>query len=881
MDYNNLYQQYSAFTDPFGFREEEDAVGNARPVTQTIKTDPITGEQTMTIKGSPQDLSAANPLTPTVVMPGQPSGAGGFLGGYEDMAPAGPARPQMAAPQMAAPMPAVDNRNIVPLEQPAQGGYDPEQMAQVLQQAGLNYQQPQPIATLAQAGTSDMNPPVIPQRPEPTGAGGFLGGTEDMAPAPAAPIAPVAPVAPGAPAAAPGAALTRQAESGGDYNVGYNRAGTSDAFGAYQILGSTYRDIQRRDPYFAGRDQRSLTPEEQDRANQVVRDMNTEGLRSQGVEPSESNLQLAHFLGAKGAADYLSRGYISPAAEAANGGPEKARQIAEARLALGRGPAVAGVGREMGMGEPGYGGAGTMPAVPSKTPWMDSVLNLQNNTEGLAAYVGNPDNPKEARDAASLILKSRYKEEDMTRQGQKMVTEAIQKGDWKTLERLMKPTPRQKREDEDGLTVGGLAKAFLLSAIGAQSAAEDVMTKMGVGAKWTSTTIGEDEVNAKFRKDGSAIEGEYITGPKAGQALDSDELRSISGGGSGGKTTKPDAGQIYEKRDANGNVVAKGRLITEYKNNKANTYIDLGGNKRAAFNSSWSPESISTASTKAIQGAQIRAKWAAPIAYNTASGKYAGEFNTANDASLAYQTVTPNEDPVLVDRNNNNQPVTVDARGNVNFVPNAKGAPGTAGGAGGQTTAGPTPKAASADLIYSSKLPAAPKYREAGFDNESPTAFKERTESWSKTFGKLYDSQQKNIKEARSLLPFVGKMKDLIDQGTGSGLGTIVDSVGNFFGYSTDGAKAIAAIAPLANKVLMSVERFEGPQSDKDVASYREAAGKLSDPKVPPDQKQAAFNTIIEILKRNAPTLDWDSVAGSAKTNAGTTSTGIKWERAK
>ena len=108
-----------------------------------------------------------------------------------------------------------------------------------------------------------------------------------------------------------------------------------------------------------------------------------------------------------------------------------------------------------------------------------------------------------------------------------------------------------------------------------------------------------------------------------------------------------------------------------------------------------------------------------------------------------------------------------------------------------------------------------------------------------------------------------------------------VDSVGNFFGYSTDGAKAIAAIAPLASKVLMSVERFEGPQSNKDVDAYKEAAGKLSDPKVPPDQKQAAFNTLIEIMKRNAPTLDWDSVAGTAKTNAGTTSTGIKWERAK
>lgn len=44
------------------------------PVKQTITTDPITGEQKMTITGSPQDLSAANPLTPTI-MPVAPPAA--------------------------------------------------------------------------------------------------------------------------------------------------------------------------------------------------------------------------------------------------------------------------------------------------------------------------------------------------------------------------------------------------------------------------------------------------------------------------------------------------------------------------------------------------------------------------------------------------------------------------------------------------------------------------------------------------------------------------------------------------------------------------------------------------------------------------------------
>jgi hypothetical protein len=39
----------------------------AKPVTQTIKTDPKTGEQTMTVSGSVEDLGPGNPLAPTVV----------------------------------------------------------------------------------------------------------------------------------------------------------------------------------------------------------------------------------------------------------------------------------------------------------------------------------------------------------------------------------------------------------------------------------------------------------------------------------------------------------------------------------------------------------------------------------------------------------------------------------------------------------------------------------------------------------------------------------------------------------------------------------------------------------------------------------------------
>ncbi len=110
----------------------------------------------------------------------------------------------------------------------------------------------------------------------------------------------------------------------------------SSARGAYGITAPAYTDIAKKDTYFAGKDQATLTPADQDRAVLVLRTINQDRLRAQGVEPTEANQQLAHFLGAKGAADYLKNGYISPEAAAANGGMKKAREIAEERLALGR-----------------------------------------------------------------------------------------------------------------------------------------------------------------------------------------------------------------------------------------------------------------------------------------------------------------------------------------------------------------------------------------------------------------------------------------------------------------------------------------------------------------------------------------------------------------
>ena len=90
----------------------------------------------------------------------------------------------------------------------------------------------------------------------------------------------------------------------------------------------------------------------------------------------------------------------------------------------------------------------------------------------------------------------------------------------------------------------------------------------------------------------------------------------------------------------------------------------------------------------------------------------------------------------------------------------------------------------------------------------------------------------------------------LIDKSTGSGIGAATDAALGLVGVSTEGSRAIGRLAPIADKVLKLVERFEGPQSDKDTASYKEAAGRLADPTVPNDVRKDAALEILRLMKK-------------------------------
>jgi hypothetical protein len=107
----------------------------------------------------------------------------------------------------------------------------------------------------------------------------------------------------------------------------------------------------------------------------------------------------------------------------------------------------------------------------------------------------------------------------------------------------------------------------------------------------------------------------------------------------------------------------------------------------------------------------------------------------------------------------------------------------------------------------------------------------------------------KDIDFAINELTSVTKDGGLIDQSTGSGAGRLADVGAGFFGQATSGAIAIGKLKPIQDVVLKMVPRFEGPQSDKDTQSYKEAAGQLADPTLPTKIRKEAGKTVLRLMQ--------------------------------
>lgn len=137
-----------------------------------------------------------------------------------------------------------------------------------------------------------------------------------------------------------------------------------------------------------------------------------------------------------------------------------------------------------------------------------------------------------------------------------------------------------------------------------------------------------------------------------------------------------------------------------------------------------------------------------------------------------------------------------------------------------------------------------------------PSATYEKTVAAKAKMGNDLDSTIRELEKATA-------DGGLIDQSTGSGAGALVDMAAGFVGKATPGSIAVGQMKPIYDMALKMVPRFEGPQSDKDTASYAAAAGDLANPAVPNSRKKAAGREILRLMKARKGQFVDSGIAGT------------------
>ena len=143
--------------------------------------------------------------------------------------------------------------------------------------------------------------------------------------------------------------------------------------------------------------------------------------------------------------------------------------------------------------------------------------------------------------------------------------------------------------------------------------------------------------------------------------------------------------------------------------------------------------------------------------------------------------------------------------------------------------------------------------------------------------------KQLNLDLDRAIIELTDAAKDngLIDQSTGSGAGRLVDLAAGFGGQATKGAIAIGKLQPIADIGLKIVPRFEGPQSNADTTSYKQASAQAADPTLPRKIRKEAVKTVVRLMKeRKNQFVSADMAAeGVAPAAPGTPSANVDQQR--
>jgi hypothetical protein len=128
--------------------------------------------------------------------------------------------------------------------------------------------------------------------------------------------------------------------------------------------------------------------------------------------------------------------------------------------------------------------------------------------------------------------------------------------------------------------------------------------------------------------------------------------------------------------------------------------------------------------------------------------------------------------------------------------------------------------------------------------------------------GKFAQDLQKSVKNAKDAFGSIKAVSEILRTNEpSSGLAeNIMTGTREIFGGGGKQSQADSKLKVLGQKLVQQVPRFEGPQSDKDVASYQAAAGDIGNANKPIGARLAALQVLVDLNKKYYPNGEWDSI---------------------
>jgi hypothetical protein len=119
----------------------------------------------------------------------------------------------------------------------------------------------------------------------------------------------------------------------------------------------------------------------------------------------------------------------------------------------------------------------------------------------------------------------------------------------------------------------------------------------------------------------------------------------------------------------------------------------------------------------------------------------------------------------------------------------------------------------------------------------------------SNTAAAAQNEERQRISRVNAVLD---EIQGILPQATASYAGRGIDLLARGVGIATSGDVATGKLGTLGGQLVALMPKMSGPQSDKDVAMYKQMAGQLDDPTVPLQVRQAALETIRSLNNKYA-----------------------------